>query len=207
MKPLAVLATAAGLALGGVVHAHEPTAHAVAASKPGALSVQPIAEKTVATLPPGDLYWHVETFDTLAAAQAAAGPWSLAAEADGRAWLLTLGPAGTTTSGGRTVREIGPIRHPTAARYLLRVNYASGPAGSITAAHSHPGSETFFVLQGEQRLHTASGVVKIPSGTAHAGDDADMAMRVSSGGPEPLRALVLFVVDADRPFSTPATLP
>ena len=35
----------------------------------------------------------------------------------------------------------------------------------------------------------------------------DAAMQVSSTGHEDLHALVMFVVDANRPFSSPATLP
>jgi hypothetical protein len=34
-----------------------------------------------------------------------------------------------------------------------------------------------------------------------------MAMQVSSSGASDLHALVMFVVDATRPFSTPASLP
>ena len=45
-------------------------------------------------LPAGPLFWRVESFATLAQAQAAAGPMSLAAESNGKAWLFTLGPAG-----------------------------------------------------------------------------------------------------------------
>lgn len=170
------------------------------------LSVVPLVEKKVATLPSGELVWRVETFATLEAARRAAGPYALAAEADGRAWLFTLGTAGGATPGGTPVREIGPIRPVVAPEYLLRINYATGPAGAVTPVHSHPGSEAFLVLHGEHRLRTAHGLVRLPAGSAHAGDGADMAMQIASGGPEPVRTLVMFVVDATRPFSTPAQL-
>ena len=33
-----------------------------------------------------------------------------------------------------------------ATEYLLRVNHGSGPPGSKTPVHTHPGSEAFYVL-------------------------------------------------------------
>jgi hypothetical protein len=51
--------------------------------------VTPVAEKKLAQLPAGPLYWWVENFPTLAQAHAAEGPTSLAAEAAGKVWLLT----------------------------------------------------------------------------------------------------------------------
>jgi hypothetical protein len=39
------------------------------------------------------------------------------------------------------------------------------------------------------------------------GHGADLPMEVSSSGSTELNALVMFVVDATRPFSTPAKLP
>ncbi len=54
-------------------------------------AIKPVAEKTVKQLPVAPLYWRVETLPTLAMAQAAAGPYSLAASVSGKAWLFTLG--------------------------------------------------------------------------------------------------------------------
>ena len=59
----------------------------------GTLVIKPLAEKKVAELPAGPLYWRVESFATLAQAQAAAGPTGLVAESAGKAWLFTLGTA------------------------------------------------------------------------------------------------------------------
>jgi len=67
---------------------------AVGTAGAGTLVVKPVVEKKVDKLPAGPLFWRVETFATLAQAQAAAGPLSLASESNGKAWLFTLGPAG-----------------------------------------------------------------------------------------------------------------
>jgi hypothetical protein len=173
-----------------------------------ALSIKPLAEKKVAELPSGPLHWRIENFDTLAQAQAAAGPWSLAAESAGKVWLFTLGaPGGAASAGGSKVVEFGPIPRVSATQYLLRINQASGPPGSITPVHTHPGSEAFFVLAGEQSIRGTHGVMRVKVGQPEAGHGADMPMQVSSSGTTDLHSLVMFVVDASRPFSSPATLP
>jgi len=103
----------------------------------------------------------------------------LVAEAAGKTWLFTLGPAGGSTPGATKVTALGPIPRVVAPQYLWRINEATGPQGTTTPIHTHPGSEAFFVLSGEQTIR----------------------------GPADLHALVMFVVDATRPFSSPATLP
>jgi hypothetical protein len=173
---------------------------------PGSLVIKVLAEKKVARLPVGrpGLYWRLENFPSLAQAQAAAGTWGLAAESAGKAWLATLGPKGGSSAGGTKVVEIGPIPTVVAPEYLLRLNEPSGSPGSITIVHSHPGAEAVYVLAGEFCMRTPHGVIRAPAGRAEPGHEADMPMQVSSCGSTDLRGLVMFVVDATRPFSSPA---
>ena len=172
-----------------------------------ALVVKPLVEKKLTELPPGPLFWRLENFPTLEAAQAAASPTSLAAQSRGKTWLFTLGPAGGASAGGAKVAEIGPIPRVTATQYLLRVNEGSGPPGSITPVHSHPGSEAFYVLAGESTSRTPHGVMRVGSNQGATGHGADTPMQVSSTGSVDLQSLVMFVVDASRPFSSPASFP
>ena len=171
------------------------------------LVIKPLAEKKVAELPAGPLFWRIESFAALAQAQAAASQWSLVAESANKVWLFTLGPAGGSSTGGTKVAEVGPIPRVVASQYLLRINEASGSPGSTTPVHTHPGSEAFFVLAGEQSIRSPHGVMRVEVGQAEAGQGADMPMQVSSTGSTDLRALVMFVVDATKSFSSPATLP
>jgi hypothetical protein len=167
--------------------------------------IEALAEKKLQQLPAGPLYWQVENFPTLAAAQAAAGPASLAAEAAGKVWLFTLGARGGSTRGGSKVVEIGPVPPITAPEYLLRINNAGGPPGAKTPVHTHPGSEAFYVLAGRLGQKTSHGVSHVKAGQSMPGHGPDMPMEVFSSGTSDLNALVLFVVDAKRPFSSPAT--
>ena len=176
---------------------------------PGSLVIKVLAEKKVALLPVGrpGLYWRLENFPSLAQAQAAAGPTGLAAESAGRAWLATLGPKGGSSAGGTKVAEIGPLPPVVAPEYLLRLNEPSGPPGSITVVHAHPGTEAAYVLTGELCMRTPQGVIRVPAGRTEPGTGADIPMQVSSCGSTDLRGLVMFVVDATKPFSSPVSLP
>ena len=169
--------------------------------------IKPVVEKKVKQLPAGPLYWHLDNFPTLDQAQAAAGPTSLAAEVAGKVWLFTLGPQGSATPGGTRVSEIGPVLPINASEYLLRINHAGGPPGAKTSVHTHPGSEVFYVLAGRLGQRTSHGVTHAEAGQSMNGHGPDTPMEVFSSGTTDLDQLVMFVVDAARPFSSPAKLP
>jgi hypothetical protein len=182
--------------------------------------VKPVDEMKLKELPRGPLFWRIENFPTMAEAKAAAGPFrwnpdtvsysgspTLAAEVAGKAWLFTLGAEGGATPGGSKVAEIGPVPPITAPEYLLRVNHGSGPPGSKTPMHSHPGSEAFYVVAGRLGQKTPDHVRYVEAGKTMNGHAPDMPMEVFNAGTTDLTALIMFVVDATRPFSVPAQLP
>lgn len=179
--------------------------------------VKPVAEMKVKQLPKGQLYWRVENFPTLDQAKAAASDYhwnpdtvsydgwpSLTAEVGGKAWLFTLGPKGAVTHGGTKVAEIGPIPSITAPEYLLRVNYGSGPPEAKTPVHFHNGSEAFYIIAGKLGQKTPDGVAYAEAGHTMNGHMAGMTMQVFNAGTTDLSALIMFVVDASKPFSVPA---
>jgi hypothetical protein len=169
-------------------------------------AVEPVVEKKLKELPPGPLFWRLENFPTLAQAQSAAGPTSLAAEVAGKVWLFTLGPKDGSTHGGTKVVEIGPLPPISASEYLLRVNRAGGAPGAKTAIHTHPGPEAFYVLAGKLGQRTPHGVTYAEAGTTMTGHGANTPMEVFSAGTTDLDELAIFVVDANQPFSSPASL-
>ncbi|SDI95269.1 MULTISPECIES: hypothetical protein [Bradyrhizobium] len=169
--------------------------------------IKSVAEKKISELPVGPLFWRIENFPTLAQAQAAAGPTGLAAEVAGKVWLFTLGAKGGSSSGGSTVAEIGPVPPIAAPAYLLRINNTGGPPGVKTPVHTHAGSETFYVLTGQLSQKSPHGESHVDAGQSMPGHGPGMPMEVSSSGTSELNALVMFVVDATQPFSTPATMP
>jgi len=168
--------------------------------------VEPVVEKKVKELPSGPLYWRLENFPTLAQAQGAAGQTSLAAELAGKVWLFTLGPKDGSSPGGTKVVEIGPIPPVSASEYLLRVNRAGGAPGVKTSIHTHPGPEAFYVVAGKLGQRTPHGVAYAEAGTTMVGHGADTPMEVFNAGTTDLDEFAIFVVDANRPFSSPANL-
>jgi hypothetical protein len=166
--------------------------------------IEPVVEKKVTELPAGPLYWRLENFPTLAQAEGAASPISLAAEVAGKVWLFTLGPEGSATPGGTRVAEIGPLPPFGAKEYLLRVNRAGGPPGAKSPIHTHPGPEVFYVLSGRIGQKTPFGVTYAEAGTTMVGHGADTPMEVFNAGKTDLEELAIFVVDANRKFSSSA---
>lgn len=178
--------------------------------------VKPVAEKKITKLPEGPLYWRVETFPTLVEAKAAVGPdgWdpaavsyttktALIAEVAGKVYVVTLGAEGASTPGGTKLAEIGPLPPLSAPEYLLRLNYGSGPPGSMTPIHSHPGSESFYVISGRLGQKTPRGTAYVDASHTMNGHTADTTMQVFNAGQTDLQALIMFVVDAHQPFSVP----
>jgi mannose-6-phosphate isomerase-like protein (cupin superfamily) len=138
--------------------------------------------------------------------EASAGPdLSLTAEADGRSWLFTLGPAGWRTSGMRLEAEIGPVPVPEAVAWTLRLNRAGGPPGARTPVHAHPSSEAFFVRSGRLCQRTSHGDAELGAGQSMNGHEPGAAMQLTSCGEGELDQWVMFVLDSARPFSTPAS--
>lgn len=181
--------------------------------------VKPVAELKTRQLPPGTLYWRIESFPTLEQAKAAARPyrWNpdsvsydgspwLAAEVAGKVWLFTLGAKGGATPGGNVVAEIGPVPAIAAQEYLLRVNHGSGGPRSKTPVHTHPGSEAFYIVSGRLGQRTPDGVRYAGAGETMNGGIADVPMEVFNAGTTEVTALIMFVVDATRPFSVPAKM-
>ena len=167
--------------------------------------VEDVAEKTTTELPAGPLYWHVENFPALADAEAAAGPLSLAADVEGKVWLFTLGPKGTPMHGGSMVTEIGPLVDVSAPEYLLAVSHGVAAPGAKSGVHTHPGTEAFLVLEGQLSQQTPHGVNVVEAGKTLAGGAPEDPMEVTSSGGEELQWLIMFVLDANKPFASDAT--
>lgn len=171
----------------------------------GEFVVTKMAEKSVAELPEGELYWHVETFGSIDDAQAAAGDFSLSGEFEDQAWLFTLADRKAPGMGGTPVVSIGPVPRFDAPEFLLRINSGTAPVGARTSIHSHPGPEAFFILTGQVTQNTPYGMHVLNAGGTMPGVP-DQAMQVVSTGDEELRELIMFVVDPTRPFAEEAHL-
>lgn len=162
-----------------------------------------MAEKPLAGLPTGDLYWTAETFPTLDAAKAATTDTAVAVEIDGMAWLLTLGPEDKVGHGGHWMTSIGPIDRFEAPSYMLRINVSDAPPGTKTSVHSHPGSEAMYVLSGEATVNWPGKTSVIKAGEGSPGQPPHTAMLAASTGNGTLKELIMFLVDPSQDFARP----
>lgn len=169
-------------------------------------AVKKVAERTLSSLPKGDLYWTAETFPNLDAAKAAMTDTAVAVEIDGTPWLLTLGAEDKVGHGGHWRTSIGPIDRFEASSYMLRINVSDAPPGTKTSVHSHPGSEAMYVLSGEVTVNWPSKTSVIKTGEGSPGQPPHTPMLASSTGDGTLKELIMFVVDPSQDFAKPETM-
>ena len=65
--------------------------------------------------------------------------------------------------------------------------------------HTHPGTEAFYVLEGQLSFRTPAGVDVVDAGKTLAGVAPDTPMEASSTGTADLHELIMFVVDPAKP--------
>ena len=176
----------------------------VGRAQPAGTTIAFVTERKVTQLPGGPLFWRVETFPSNEAAQAAAGPTGLVGEMDDRVWLFTLGPSGGASPGGTQVAEVGPLSTRPAAEYLIQVQGAITPPGGASQVHTHPGSEAWYVVAGQQTVRTSTDEIQVRAGQGFAGFAAGTPLRLINEGRDNRHAFPMFVIDAAEPQTSPA---
>ncbi len=158
-----------------------------------------MAEHSFGALPQGPVFWHLSTYPTRAAAEAAKGPHDTVVESLDKVWLLTIGEAGHRSASGKFVAEIGPLPVSAGASYTAQYMEAIFPPGAETVPHTHPGPEVWYHEAGGVCLETPKG-----KGEGHVGDGGfivpgDLPMRLTVIGKEERRSLVLILGETGKP--------
>jgi quercetin dioxygenase-like cupin family protein len=154
--------------------------------------------------PATPLFWHLDTYPTRAAAEAARGPRGTVVAAHGRTWLFTIAEAEWRPEGGQRVARVGPL--PLTPGRVYAAHYLDGvvPPAARTPAHRHAGPEAWYVLEGTNCLETPDGVQ-----TATAGESLIVpegpAMVLTGVGSAMRRTLALVVHDAAQPWTIPVS--
>jgi hypothetical protein len=65
--------------------------------------------------------------------------------------------------GSSKVAEVGPSPPISASEYLLRINSAGRRPEVKTSVHTHPGSDTFYMLTGELTQRTSESTKHVSS--------------------------------------------
>jgi quercetin dioxygenase-like cupin family protein len=163
------------------------------------------ANAPLGQLPRQPVFWHLDTYPTRAAAEAAKGPRGTVVESLGKVWLLTIGEAGWRPSGGERVAEIGPLPVNPDAKYSAQYMEAIFAPGMTAPAHRHAGPEAWYTLAGETCLETPEGKMVGRAGGAHVIVPGGPPMHLTATGSVQRRALVLILHDSSKPPTTPAS--
>ena len=150
-----------------------------------------------------DVYWHLYTFGSRKAAEAARSATGIVVEEDGRVWLSEFGAHDTAPRGGEAVAVVGPLQLPVAKSYSAVLSYAVMRPGDSSRVHTHPGPEGWYVLAGEQCLETPAGASRAGAGqTMTAPPNVPMELNVT--GTALRRAFALVIHDSTQMRGVPS---
>jgi quercetin dioxygenase-like cupin family protein len=176
----------------------EPSCARDSPERRGGVGCSLVEDKLLPLMPRGPLFWHIDRFDSGARAEAAVGPTSIALEAHGAWWLLSIESDTADHHSGLHVAQVELPALPSASRYSMLVMSAHIPAGLTSHVHHHSGVEAFYVVEGEQCLETQARNYKMPKGGSLA-IPAGVVMRLVATGATPRRALAVIVYDSAQP--------
>ena len=148
-----------------------------------------------------ELYWHIDRFPDVAAAEAARTTRSAVTTALGaHVFLQTVTEdASWRPRGGERLSTVGPFSPPPGTELTARFMEATTSKESVTVPHLHSGPEGFFLLEG-------SICVETPAGAHRAGPGASLAlpggvpMQLSHAGSTARRSLVLVIHPSAEPW-------
>jgi quercetin dioxygenase-like cupin family protein len=144
------------------------------------------------------VFWHIDRFDSLERARAAVGPASIAFEAAGTSWLMTIESETSDHHGGSHVARVGPLPLPQAAKYAMLVQSAVFKPGMYSLVHHHSGVEAVYVIEGEACYETPARAAKLQKGETLA-LPGGTPMRAVVTGSTRRHVLAVIVHDAAQP--------
>jgi quercetin dioxygenase-like cupin family protein len=149
------------------------------------------------------VYWHLRTYPSLAAANAARSPTGVVVEEDGKVWLSEFGAKDKEPGGGEPVAVLGPMKLPAAKSYTAVLSHAVMHPGDTSRIHTHAGPEAWYVIEGEQCLETPAGALRLKAGEG-AAVGSDIPMRLHVTGSTIRHAFALVIHDSTRPRGSPS---
>ena len=153
-------------------------------------------------LPPGPLAWHLDTYSTRAAAEAAKGPRGTVVESLGQIWLFSIDEVGWRPPVGTRVAESGPLPVDATTDYTAVYMEAIFDPGMTAAIHSHSGPEAFYTVTGETCLETPGGVLTGRAGGPVVIVPGGPPMLLTATGAIRRRGVVLILHDSSQPATS-----
>lgn len=147
------------------------------------------------------VFWHIDRFDSSQPAEAAVGPTSIAFQAHGAWWLMSVEPKSRDHHGGQHVAEVKLSPLPKADRFTMVVISAYIPPGMTSRVHFHSGVEAFYDVDGEQCLETKEKAFHMKEGDSLVVSTGTV-MRLVATGTKPRRDFAVIVHDSSKPSVT-----
>jgi quercetin dioxygenase-like cupin family protein len=145
------------------------------------------------------VFWHLQTYPSLAAAKAAKSSSGIVVEEDGRVWLSEFGSKDRASQGGHRVASIGPLSLVAGKKYDAEIAYSVMAPSDHSRVHTHAGPEAWYVLAGTQCLETPAGTLRGHTGeTMIAAPNWPMQLSVTSA--VVARALTLVIHESTQEF-------
>ena len=167
----------------------------------GEIGCSIVERKPLPTTLKEPVFWHIDRFDSPERAQAAVGPSSIAFEAHGSWWLMSVGPESDDHHGGQHVAQLKLSPLPKADAYTMVVISAYIPAGMTSRVHFHSGVEAFYDVDGEQCLETKEKAFPMKKGDTLVVATGTI-MRLVATGTKPRRDFAIIVHDSSKPSVT-----
>jgi hypothetical protein len=158
-----------------------------------------VANQPLGQLVDAQTFWHLDTYATRPAAEAAKGPHGTVIESLGKVWLLSIEKAGWRPGSGNRVAEIGPIHIHAGGQYSAQYMEAIFNPGMTAPSHRHAGPEVWYTLAGETCLETPDGKFVGRAGGPPVIVPEGPPMHLTATGSTQRRALVLILHDASKP--------
>lgn len=181
-----------------------PACTTPASQRPSEVGCYLSAVEPLGALSQGPVFWHLYTFPTRAAAEAAKGQHGTVVESFGKVWLYTIEAESWRLGSGERVMVLGPLAITPGKEYTARYMEAVFTPGMETRVHRHPGAEAWYVLAGAQCLETPEGIT-----VAHAGEGAIVPqgppMVLRSVGAETRRSVLLVLHESSEPWTRMAS--
>jgi quercetin dioxygenase-like cupin family protein len=144
------------------------------------------------------VFWHIDRFDSLVGARRAVGPTSVAFDAAGTSWLMTIESRTSDHHGGNHVAEVGPLPLPQAKRYSLQVLSSALTPGMYSTVHHHSGIEAVYVLEGDGCYETPTRAHRLRKGETLVLPGGTLMRAVMAGST--LRYVFAVIIhDAEQP--------
>jgi quercetin dioxygenase-like cupin family protein len=164
-----------------------------------------VATQAIGRLDSARAFWHLSTFPTRSAAEAAGGARGTVVESLGKVWLFTIAAAGWRPIGGTQVAAIGPLPVSAGVAYTAQYMEAVFRPGMKSLVHRHSGPEAWYTLSGETCLETPAGTLVGRAGAGPVIVPQGPAMELTATGTDVRRAVVLILHDSTQPATSPAS--